>query len=81
MVASHAEISRSRPGLTESCTDLYVLCASGTQGVLPCDGYGVTSSQLDLPSLTPLSVAGYGRLQLEAPHWATWATLLQVVDN
>ena len=28
-------------------------------------------SQLDLPSLTPLSVAGCGRLQLGAPHWAT----------
>ena len=24
-----------------------------------------------LPSLTPLSVAGCGRLQLGAPHWAT----------
>ena len=38
-----------------------------------CDGVGtalcrvvVTASQLDLPSLTPLSVAGCGRLQLEA---------------
>ena len=32
---------------------------------------GVTASQLDLPSLTPLSVARCGRLQLGAPHWAT----------
>ena len=32
--------------------------------------YGA-SSQLDLPSLTPLSVAGCGRLQLGIPHWAT----------
>ena len=28
------------------------------------------TSQLDLP-LTPLSVAGCGRLQLGVPHWAT----------
>ena len=32
---------------------------------------GGASSQLDLPSLTPLSVAGCGRLQLGVPHWAT----------
>ena len=31
----------------------------GAQGVLPCVGSGVTDSQLDLPSLTPLSVAGW----------------------
>ena len=29
------------------------------------------TSQLDLPSLTPLSVADCGRLQLGVPHWAT----------
>ena len=29
------------------------------------------TSQLDLPSLTPLSVAGCGRLQLGIPHCAT----------
>ena len=63
------------------CTDLYILLASGDQGVLPCEGWGVTASQLDLPSLTPLSVAGCGRLQLGAAHWATSVTLLQVVDN
>ena len=79
VVASHAKISGSSPGLTER--DLYVLCASGVQEVLPCEGRGVTASQLDLASLTPLSVAGCGRLQLVAAHWATWVTLLQVVDN
>ena len=61
--------------------DLYALCVGGAQGVLPCEEWGVTASQLHLPSLTPLSVAGCGRLQLEAAHWATWVTLLQVVDN
>ena len=79
VVASHVKISGSSPGLTERY--LYVLCTSGAQGVLPCEGRGVTASQLYLPSLTPLSVAGCGRLQLEAAHWATWVTLLQVVDN
>ena len=67
------------PGQTER--DLYVLCASDAQGVLPWEWRGVTASQLDLPSLTPLSAASCGRLQLEAAHWATWVTLLQVVDN
>ena len=32
-------------------------------------GAGATS-QLDLPSLTPLSVAGCGRLELGVPHWS-----------
>ena len=32
---------------------------------------GCATSQLDLPSLPPLSVAGCGRLQLGVPHWAT----------
>ena len=41
----------------------------------------VPTSQLDLPSLTLLSVAGCGRLQLGVPHWATSVALLQVVDN
>ena len=55
--------------------------ASGAQEVLPCEGYGVTVSQLDLPSLTPLLVAGCGRLHLEAADWATSVALLQVVNN
>ena len=32
---------------------------------------GSATSQLDLPSLTPLSGADCGRLQLGVPHWAT----------
>ena len=54
VVASHAAVARSIP-LT--CTDLYY--ARGVQGVLPMRVGGATS-QLDLPSLTPLSVAGCG---------------------
>ena len=49
------------------CTDLYY--ARGAQGVLPMRVGGATS-QLDLPSLTPLSAAGCGWLQLGVPHWA-----------
>ena len=53
----------------------------GAQGVLPCVGWGGATSQLDLPSLTPLSVAGCGWLQLGAPHLDTSVNLLRVVDN
>ena len=48
-------------------TDLYY--AWGTQEVLPMRVGGATS-QLYLLSLTPLSVAGCGRLQLGVPHLA-----------
>ena len=32
---------------------------------------GGATSQLDLQSLTPLSITGCGRLQLGVPYWAT----------
>ena len=54
VVASHAAVARSIP---LRCTDLYY--ARDGQGVLPMRVGGATS-QLDLPSLTPLSVAGCG---------------------
>ena len=54
VVASHAAVARSNPA---ECTDLYY--ARGAQGVLPMRVGGATS-QLDVPSLTPLSVAGCG---------------------
>ena len=53
----------------------------GAHVVLPCVGWEVTAGQLDLPSLTPLSRAGGGRLQLGVSHLATSVALLQVVDN
>ena len=59
------------------CTDVY--CALGTQGALPMRVGGATS-QMDQPSLTPLSVAGCGRLRQGVAHWATSVALLQVVD-
>ena len=39
------------------------------------------ASQLDLPSLMPLSVNGCGQLQPGAAHRATLVLLLQVVYN
>ena len=42
---------------------------------------GDNGGQLNLPSLTSLSVAGCGRLQLGVSHLATSIALLQVVDN
>ena len=54
VVASHTAVARSIP---LRCTDLYY--ARGAQGVLPMRVGGATS-QLYLPSLTPLSVAGCG---------------------
>ena len=41
----------------------------------------VTVSQLDLPSLTPLSVTGSGRPQLGAVHLPTSVAVRQVVYN
>ena len=47
----------------------FILCTRRSGGTAH-EGGGVTS-QLDLPSLTPLSVASCGRLQLGVIHWAT----------
>ena len=47
----------------------FILCTRRAGGTAH-EGGGATS-QVDLPSLTPLSVAGCGRLQLGVPHWAT----------
>ena len=54
VVGSHAAVARSIP---LRCIDLYY--ARGAHGVLPMRVGGATS-QLDLPSLTPLSVADCG---------------------
>ena len=56
------------PILCSGCTDLH---CKYRQGILPCKGWGVTASQLELSSLTPLSVAGCGRLQVGVAHCAT----------
>ena len=44
----------------EICSPHLHRAIRGVQGVLPCVGWGLTASQLDLPSLTVLSVAGCG---------------------
>ena len=65
------------------CCINFVICgpnlhrASGAQGELPSVGCEVMASQLDLPTLTPMSLAGSGQLQLGAPHWATSVALKQ----
>ena len=63
----------SRPGCCcKSCDLLPTLtpCNTWSSGGTAQEGEGAMS-QLDLPSLTPLSAAGCGRLQLGVPHWAT----------
>ena len=57
-----------------------LLCARRSSGGTAHEGAGATC-QFDLQSLTPLSVAGCGRLELGVCHWATSVALLQVGDN
>ena len=57
----------------------FTLCM-GRSGGTADEGGGATS-RLDPSSLTPLSVAGCGQLQLGSPHWATLVAQLQVVLN
>ena len=47
----------------------FILCTRRSGGTANEGGGAI--SQLDLPSLTPFSVAGYRQLQLAVPHWAT----------
>ena len=68
VVAWHAEGCKIESRLCLNCTDLYYTPV--VQGVLHMR-VGCATSQWDLSSLTPLSVAGCGRLQLGVPHWAT----------
>ena len=61
----HSEVARSRLTQGSMSCDLQpaLQCAiRGAQGVLPCVGWGVprATRQLDMQSLTPLSVAGCG---------------------
>ena len=65
VVASDAAVASSI--ITKAALIYY---ARGTQGILLMRVGGATS-QLDLLSVTPLSVASCSRLQLGVPHWAT----------
>ena len=51
------------------------------KGYCPVKGGGVTVCQLNLSSLTPLFIAGCGRLQIAVAQLATEIALLQGVDN
>ena len=79
VVDSHAvcfKVARSNPGC-DWVAPIYTMhkaIRGYCQLVLPMRVGGATS-QLDLTSLTPLSVAGCGRLQLGVPHWATLVTI------
>ena len=64
VVASHASVARSIPA---DAALIYTMHESLMHGVLPMRLRSATS-QMDRPSLTPLSVAGCGRLQLGVPH-------------
>ena len=66
MVASHAAVASSIPAEVALIYTMH----EGAQGVPPMRVGGATSL-LDLPSLTPLFVAGCGHLQLGVPHGAT----------
>ena len=69
VVASHDEGRRvdSLPRLHR-----FILCTRRSTGAAHgAMKVGSMTCQLDLPSLTPLSVAGYGLLQLGGPHYAT----------
>ena len=72
VVASHAEgcIVDSRQRLRR-----FILCTRRSGGIAH-EGEVVTASQLDLPYLTPLYVAGSGQLELGVAHWATPVALL-----
>ena len=63
--------------------DLQRACAyaSGAQGALPCKGWGVTTSQLDLPSLDVIIRSWLWSTATGSCPWATSVALLQVVDN
>ena len=63
------KVARSNPGMAE-LHRFTLLYARGAQGVQPMR-LGSATSQLDLPSLTPLSVPDCGRLQLGVPHYDT----------
>ena len=57
------------PTLVEGESHPWYIIIQGAKKVLPMR-MGGSTRQLDLPSLTPLCIAGCGQLQLGVPHWA-----------
>ena len=68
---SHDRGSRSAASLVICSPARIAVCNTWSSGDTALCRVGGATSQLDLPSLTPLFVAGFGWLQLGAPHWAT----------
>ena len=69
----HTRGSEFEPRFLQQFLRLYSAftpCNMWSSGGTAHEGGGETS-QLDLPSLTPLYVAGCGRLQQAVPHWTT----------
>ena len=68
---SHVRGSLSAASLVICSPARIAVCNTWSSGGTALCRVGGVTSQLDLPSLTPVSVAGCGWLQLGAPHWAT----------
>ena len=77
VVASHAAVARSSPAEVALIYTMH----EQLREYCPWGWGGGETSQFDLRSLTPLSVAGCGWLQLGVSHLGYFSTLLQVVDN
>ena len=77
-------VARYRPsGRSKSCDVWpgFALCNTWNSGGTALYMVGGNSQSIGSMSLTPLSVAVCGQLQLGASHWATSESLQQVVDN
>ena len=68
---SHVRNSLNAVSLAICSPARTAVCNTWSSGGTALCRVGGATSQLDLPSLAPLSVAGCGWLQLGAPHWAT----------
>ena len=55
--------------------------ASGAQGLLPYEGRRVTASQLDLPSLTPLSAADCNCMLPMGYFSSPWQLIVCIIDR
>ena len=56
---------------------ILLYCPIGALGVLLCRELGVTAGQLDLTSLSLLSIAGWSLLQVGVANWVTAVALLK----
>ena len=68
---SHVRGSLSAVSLVICSPARIAVCNTWSSGGTALFRVGGATSQLDLPSLTPLYIAGCDWLQLGAPHWAS----------